>query len=456
MRGPFFWPLTYRVVVSHLPLNPWIDAWSLSRELKAFKLFRDSPRFFLCHIMYYPQPSPIGTPSQDLWAGTPQPAPAPYVGSNPVAPSGSTLWNQAWTSGYGNSTGQNPYTGQNVGGYDIGAGFLQGQQQYQADYARTHQTTTTPTGGTTTTTTPPQLPSAPDFSSLYPSVDEINSQYQTNIDYLNQQLAGLAPAQAEDTTALQNSYNLANQSLTNQQQNALGQTKTQQGVIAENRDSAIRMARNLYNQLSQSGISRFGAGSSTGPSYSEIVGRSTSQAMGNAATSYQNAYAQIAEAQNQINQQYQLGSQTIQNDYTNNLAQLQRQYRENADRISYEKGQTEQAKQSAQLENLRAIRTQAFNFQQQRDAYLQQLNLWSIQNQASVNSTAAKILGGVMPADKVNQNIQNIVKPISDLGTQFSKPTQTATSYTNPYANIQGYLDLSNPKKKEELFPYVA
>lgn len=48
--------------------------------------------------------------------------------------SGSTQWNDAWTQGYNNSTsGNNPFSGKVIDGYDLGAGYSQGQLQYKAD-----------------------------------------------------------------------------------------------------------------------------------------------------------------------------------------------------------------------------------------------------------------------------------------------------------------------------------
>jgi len=54
------------------------------------------------------------------------------------AKSGSTQWNEAWNSGYTNAnSSSNPFSGKVVDGYDLGSGYLQGQQKYFSDNKKT-------------------------------------------------------------------------------------------------------------------------------------------------------------------------------------------------------------------------------------------------------------------------------------------------------------------------------
>ena len=78
--------------------------------------------------------------------------PQPSGGTIYSQPNGSELWNTAWNEGYNsaNST-SNPYSGQNIGGYDIGQGYTLGQQQYLKDHPAVNNTKKTTKNSPTNT-----------------------------------------------------------------------------------------------------------------------------------------------------------------------------------------------------------------------------------------------------------------------------------------------------------------
>lgn len=321
--------------------------------------------------------------------------------------------------------------------------------------------TTSPTssGGLTTYQAPTQQqPSggldAPTF--LAPNMDAVNSAYDANIAHLNDQYNQLVAAQPGNETYLTNQYNTSVQSLNNQRDNAFGQTDAQTRTVQKNQQSAIAQSRNLYNQLSQQGIARFGAGSSTGPAYSEIVSRATAQNIGQAQSQAAESLDKIYAAKNQISQTYMLSSQEINNNYTKGMEDLKRQFQNDVSNINYQRSMTDIQKAQANAEALTTYKTQLYNWATAKQAYEDQLKLYTLQQNTALDGQTATILKSMLPEGTINSFIKQINQGNVDTATQFKQPVKsTSTSYVDPMANMQGYLELTTDKTKDPLYPYV-
>lgn len=304
------------------------------------------------------------------------------------------------------------------------------------------KTTSNPTPQTTTTG------QTPDFNSMVPSDEQINQQYQSNIDYLNSELAAAQARQPQDLASLQSDYDLAVQKLTATKDAQLRETQTQSDIIQKNRESAYSQARQLYNELIQQAQNKFGGASSAAQGVASIIGRGTQRAFSSANDTAQYALANIFNAQNTINETYALGQKEIEGNYQKGKEDIVRRYDDIIRQISYDRSQTEVAKSQAKIDALTEARKMMFNWENAKQEFQTQLALYAAQNQKQLNDSVASIFGATPTQDTINQASQQIGNSLSMIPTIGQTPA--VSSAVNPLLNVQGYY--APAKKTEDYF----
>lgn len=160
----------------------------------------------------------------------------------------------------------------------------------------------------------------------------------------------------------------------------------EQGSRTESQN-AMAQARQLYNELSQSQMARFGTGTSAGPAAMELLGRSTQQQFGNV----QNALTQNLQKLDQARRDLQ----TFVADKTTEVAknvdlqvqQINKWYQDQLNSIAASKTGLESDKAAKRYDALKAREDFIREIQNRAIDYTQQLNVWK-QQQDYANSQA--------------------------------------------------------------------
>lgn len=196
-------------------------------------------------------------------------------------------------------------------------------------------------------------------------LDELERQYE----------AERAPAEARLEASFQEGL-LPLQEREAEQQSLIEQ---QQQAVREQEESAISQARRRFNELMQRGISRFGAGTSAGPAFSEIIGRATAEQLGTAGNIATQGFNALADESRRLKDFVGRQRENLENQKNIAKQELQNQFAENLRQIRAQKGQAAIEKQNAMVDALREIRAQALQIELADRAYQQQLNLFEKQ-----------------------------------------------------------------------------
>lgn len=176
--------------------------------------------------------------------------------------------------------------------------------------------------------------------------------------------------------------------------------QSEAGIQAQSRDvdsgkkSAISQARQLYNELSQRGLSRFGAGTSAGGAYSEIIGRQTAQNMGSAEQTAADANVKLDnELRNLTNfvttQKTNLGEKK-----KTALAQLKNDFDAKIRDINAQRGQLESDKAAQRIAELQNARQRAYEIETADKAFQRQIDLFNEEKKSALASQYS-VNGGI-------------------------------------------------------------
>lgn len=366
--------------------------------------------------------------------------PAPTYSSAPGVSTGTPgiNWNQAWNMGYNNSTGSNPYSG------DIGSGYAAGQQQYQADYARTHQSTPPPsgtgiqtTGGTVLGT---QAPPQDTGGGTDPNA-ALNNAFNDYYNSLDAQMANL-PGQRSNLEETANSQ--LNQAVNTGQLTAdqattqLGNetTQTNQNQVK----SLADLANNIRNSMmaGQVYLGAQGAGdSSAANQYAYALTKLGSQQRSGIVNNTANILADINGRIDTVKQTWATQKQNLQEQANQNLLGIAKWFTDAQNSISNLKGQAAlQKSQDILNQGLAALQ----NVQNQATARQNALDTWAINNSTSLGnlqknlqavSTTNYQLPAATPLTSTPQVSSNGALTVGP-GTQGN----LASTNQYPYANL--------------------
>ena len=319
----------------------------------------------------------------------------------------------------------------------------------------TAQTNTTPS--TTTDTNPNTGTTQNDYSAeltnaineyYNPAMETLNlrkSQYDTQLPVTQQRVTDMYTA----------ALTPLNERL------ATGETNinTQRTDTSNAKDSAISQARQLYNELLQQGLSKFGGASSAGGAYAAIIGKQIAKNMGGIEQTNAQSNAKLDTEWKNLSDfvsQQKIDLDTKKRDA---LTQVQTDYDNAIKEIDIQKNTLESDKAAQRITALKEARDRAYAVQDAATAYQNQLDLFDKQTQATLANqyslksgisadaiaTFTKLISAGVPAINAAQMsgidsslVQGIVTPSQlkyDAYGNLIDPNNpgTAISAPNPY-----------------------
>ena len=269
-------------------------------------------------------PGPVQQPTQPT-----QPTPNPSAGNNDVVSNGGT------TPNVGDISGNMRWNGKDwepaYGGFNSYEDMLKAQldEAYKPAYERLNVIEA-------------------DYKNKYPiSQQEVTDDYNAALPILNKEEA----ARSADI---------------------LGQR--QKGQREEK--SQIGQARQLYGELSQSGLTRYGGSSSTGQAYSELLGQSTSKQFADVESKFGDYFQSLDKEQSTTNQYYMDKRTNLGNEKNTALKKLKAEYENSLKQIDLQKMTLDSQKAAQRID---AIKDYSLQVQKQQAEFAQweaQLDSW--------------------------------------------------------------------------------
>lgn len=221
---------------------------------------------------------------------------------------------------------------------------------------------------------------------------------------------------------------------------------SQQGVIEQNRESALASAIRGYKGVLQQSQALYGGGSSTGPAISELANQAYLQSAGGIQQAYSRSLGTILDAQSKTIDWVARESSRIMSASKQQEMDITSQFNSQLMQINNAKGQLDAAKNAAKLQLLQEAAALGNQVKQTRDNYLMQLAGWKEQQQflidkgitdlkqqytTSIGSSSqfaadAKTLGGIQP-------VTATPKPIST-SYRYGQPKDEWAEIINPFA----------------------
>jgi len=196
------------------------------------------------------------------------------------------------------------------------------------------------------------FPDVPGYSG--PSDEEINNAYQGAYSQLNAQEQAMRGQQPlTEAELLRQGESMKSPYDLREQEGAadLGRQESQTRRAEQN---AMAQARQLFNELSQYNVSRFGAGTSTGGAAMELLGRSTQGQMGNVTGTAAENIQKIADAGRALKQFVFTAKTDIDKQVRGKLDQAQQWFKDQLGQINANRASLESDKASKRYEALQA------------------------------------------------------------------------------------------------------
>jgi hypothetical protein len=322
--------------------------------------------------------------------------------------------------------------------------------------------TTSSGGGSSNVPSAPATPSTPgtpqpDYNAEL--MNAINEYYNPAMDILNQrasQYATQLPVTQQRVTDMYNaSLTPLNERLTTGEANI----NTQRTDTSNAKDSAISQARQLYNELLQQGLSKFGGASSAGGAYAAIIGKQVARNMGGIEQTNAQSNAKLDTEWKNLSDfvsQQKIDLDTKKRDA---LSQVQADYDNAIKEIDIQKNTLESDKAAQRISALKEARDRAYAVQDAATAYQNQLDLFDKQTQAtlsnkySLNSgisaeaiaTFTKLISAGIPAINAAQMsgidaslVQGVISPNQIIKDAFGNPIDPQTGQIIPGASSYG------------------
>lgn len=246
-----------------------------------------------------------------------------------------------------------------------------------------------------------------------PSEAEINAVYEPTMNYLNQaesQIRGDYPTVLE---AAQKAYESAISELTASKTKNLGTIAENQASAGSRKENALAEARRLYDELRRGYQQRFGGSTSAGQAASELSAVEQQRQMGAVNRDYSTTVRQIEQSKLQLDQDYQAGQAKIEEQKTLALQQAQQNFTQALLQIQSQRAQTESQKAAAKLQALTDLRNQAFQIQQDALNYQKNLDMFYRQQQADLQTYAAKLQLSGQGAQTAGNTYNPVINPTS-------------------------------------------
>lgn len=298
-----------------------------------------------------------------------------------------------------------------------------------------------------------QAVSAPSYQ--MPSFDqeslnrEIENAYQSGMGYLAGVEAQLQPQYQSALQEAEAAFKTQQEMLGGQRQQAQTQLQEQATKGQQAYETALSQARQMYEQLQRGYQQRFGGASSAGQAASEIANVERLRQQGQSYRSLQD-----------INRQVQAGLQSVEQQYNQNLLQLQqnkvaaqnearRNFEDKLNQINAQRAQLGVNKASQRLQALQDLRTQLLSIEQANRQYQMALDLQKQQNQLTLANSVKGISSITQPTSTLTDNlIKNYISTQPALPV-VSQPAQASAQSMTGQANLgradEFYRNLSLP-----------
>lgn len=264
--------------------------------------------------------------------------------------------------------------------------------------------------------------------------DALNTYYSpaySRLDSLAQQYRDQEPLAEQQVN---NQYNQALIPIEDNLNTGTSNISQQRQDVYQGQQSAISQARQLYNELMQQGIAKFGAGSSAGPAYAAILGKQTSSNIGGAMQTATNANSKLDSELNNLTKFIGSQKSSLAEQKLTAIGKVQQDLKDKLAAIDSQKGQLDQSKAEQQMQALIDARNRAYQIEDASTAFQRQIDLFNAQTQASIAQKYS-----------VNNGIS------SDALSQFTKLAPILG--IQPAAQVLG-IDLS--KVQGQLTPYAT
>lgn len=354
-----------------------------------------------------------------------------------TAAGGSDLWNNSSIGGGVSGTGSVDYSKyQSVGGNQVAGSQTTGN--YSASGINSQDSgNVNVTGGGGTEGGGVSLDDA-----FLQAMNDYYSPAYSRLDLLKQNYEQQLPVSQQQ---VENSYTEALQPIEQRLTTGTQQIQKQQTETQEGKENAISQARRLYNELMQKGITRFGAGSSAGPAYSEIVGQTTAQQIGGSENVAQKAFNDLSTDLRNLQDFTSQQKVTLADKKKTALDQLRVDFDTKMREIEGQKGVLDQAKAEQKIDELVRARERAYQIEDAATAFQRQIDLFEKGKAAELAQSYS-----------VNQGIssQALTQFRNLINTGFS-PLQASQLTGIDLSQVQGVVSPTNAWKQNEYGRWV-
>jgi hypothetical protein len=216
-----------------------------------------------------------------------------------------------------------------------------------------------------------------------------------------------------------------------------GQTSVESAKMGVKKDeqNALSAARNLYQELNQAGIQRFGGSSSAGEFANQLLGREFQKNVGKAFETSGNNMQKLVEKGIQIKQNYDTQLQSLETQKQGALAQAKDVFRQRLDQINNTRLGLSENKAQLKLQALQQLRSEAMAISQQHEQFRQQLYLQSQAADQNLKASISQYRSTAMTPTSLDAQGNPVM---SQFGTNQQAQTGTlqggvATGKKNPY-----------------------
>jgi hypothetical protein len=159
--------------------------------------------------------------------------------------------------------------------------------------------------------------------------------------------------------------------------------------VRKDEANALSAARNLYQELNQAGIQRFGGSSSAGEFANQLLGREFQRNVGKAVDTAGQNIQKLVEKGIQVKQNYDTQLQSLEQQKAGALSQARDVFRQRLDSINNSRLQLSENKAQLKLQALQQLRSEAMQIAQQHEQFRQQLIMQSQQADLNLKSAIA-------------------------------------------------------------------
>ena len=285
-----------------------------------------------------------------------------------------------------------------------------------------------------------------------PQQGDVDAIYNPIRDFLNQMESEYSAGQPQAEADVAASYTRGLTPINEQEQTQLQSQNKQEGVVNTEEANALAQARQLYGELSQSGLAKYGTGSSAGGAVSELLGRQTAKQFGAIGQTATAGRTGIEEERGNIVKFAATKRTELSQQKEEAIRNVQKEFRQGMLQINGMKAQNESAKASARLELLQQTQQQAFQIEQADKAYARAIDQFEREKSATLQANAAfqsnQTLGG-----NTATSIQNVLND-PRYQTKVQKVTALASIPGVAGTPLFGQLISSIPADQQDENPF--